>query len=229
MNNESINDNNIEYIAYPKAIQMLSSRINATSEDLAVWILFEHNGMKAFLKTNELTPPQEFSYAMLNGASDPDYIKPLMACCFDLKIIESYTPTEQYITGKNLIIRWSNYPMIDPITYITIKIQESKLQDIHPVFGLTQASVDDDSFPSIEEGLFAMSEIESIEIQDFEFEESKKVKDGLLNFNPKFQAMANEFANKYYSEYKRFPTKYVVAKKLALNLKVSVENCSKEN
>lgn len=156
------------FIAYPKAMQFLADRLNATPEELAAWIFYgaECGGLSAYTNANELSPPPQFFYGYHDGAED--YIAPLMACWFKEEDIVNYQPDERYITGNALIERWSKQPGIKPIAFIRAKIAESRLMDMHPTFGGTEATFSEmGSFPPLETGLFAMSHVRAIEEEDF--------------------------------------------------------------
>lgn len=159
-----------QYIAYPKALTLLADRLGATQEEIAAWIFLgpEDGGLAAYLNANELNPPPRFHYS-LGNEGDFDYLSPLMACWFLEKDIANFQPKKRYITGKALIERWGEQPGIEPQAFIEAKIAESRLFDLHPVFGCTRFSgTGDDSFPPLESGLFALSYVEAIEEEDFE-------------------------------------------------------------
>lgn len=160
----------IQYIAYPKAMKLLSERLDATPEELAAWLFFgpKLGGLTAYLNANELNPPPKFNYGYHTGSSTSDYIAPLMSCWFIADDIANFKPTERYITGKALIERWGEQPSIHPQVYILAKIRESRLIDCHPIYGGTEASFSDIGvLPPLETGLFALSQIEQIEAEDF--------------------------------------------------------------
>jgi len=158
------------YIAYPKALNLLANRLDASPDELAAWVWMEpvHGGLAAYQNANELDPPPRFYYSFCNGGS-LDYLDPLMACWFRADDIANFEPTDRYITGEVLIDRWRKLPGIHPETYIKAKIAESRLMDFHPVCGGTQGTFSDDkSFPPLESGLFVLSHIEAIEAEDFD-------------------------------------------------------------
>jgi CRISPR/Cas system-associated exonuclease Cas4 (RecB family) len=224
MNKNLANEAKVEYISYFQAMELLKARLKAKPEDLAAWVLFEDNRLNAYLNVGEVEPPREFTYAMLSGVDDHSYLKPLMYCRFSLNQIENYIPSDYYITGNDLIARWSKYKSLDPKVYIEMLIKSSRLQDIHPITGLTQASVDDESFPAIEDGLFSLSDIEIIELQDLTVELKKEKKLNSTDHNPKWQLKANEVANKYKEEYGRWPTKAQVISLLMPILNKTFDN-----
>lgn len=159
------------YIAYPKAMAMLRDRLNATPDELAAWVFDgpENDGLAAYRNANELDPPPRFYYGYSYGSADDfDYLAPLMGCWFLRDDIAGFQPVEHYITGKELIERWSKYPDIRPEAFIRARIAESRLLDGHPIYGLTQGTnPEDPSSPPIASALFALSYVEAIEAEDF--------------------------------------------------------------
>lgn len=161
----------VQYVAYPKAMYQLAERLDATPEEMAAWVWMgpEDGGIAAYLNANELDPPPRFHYSIGSGNGDDfDYLSPLMACWFKEHDLAQFGPTEHYITGAALIERWSRKPGIQPVAFIQAKIVESRLLDIHPIYGGTQGGSPDDLYcPPLASGLFALSEIKKIEVEDF--------------------------------------------------------------
>ncbi len=157
-----------QYVAYPKAMHQLAERLGATPEELAAWVWAgqKDGGIAAYLNANELDPPPQFFFAP--GSESQDYIAPLMACWFRADEIANFVPTERYITGQALMERWGKYPGLQTVAFIRAKIAESRLQDLHPIYGGTQGTFAEHSyFPPLANGLFALSQIEQIEVEDF--------------------------------------------------------------
>lgn len=155
-----------EYIAYPKAMQSLVNRLGATPEELAAWVFLgpELGGIAAYRNANELIPPPRFHF---NCFMDEDYVAPMMACWFRGDDIENFSPADRYITGAALIERWSRHRGMRANAFVRAKIAESRLIDIHPLYGGTTGShPEGDSFPATTEGLFAVRDIERIEAED---------------------------------------------------------------
>jgi hypothetical protein len=154
-----------DYIPYPKAMQLLFERLKSTREEMALWILLGNengsDGINAYLNV-ELESPTRFYYYHFD---ETNYLSTLQYCWFIKSEIESFQPKERYLTGKDLITRWSKYSYVDPINFIQAKITESRLFDFHPVKGFTKAS-NGIGFPPLEEGLFQCSLIEMIEASD---------------------------------------------------------------
>lgn len=155
------------YIAYPKALRRLEERLNATPEELAAWIFMgpRHGGIAAYHNANELIPPPRFFFDHYMG---DDYVAPMMACWFLEDDVERFNPEERYITGKALIERWEKQAGIKAEAFILAKIEESRLIDLHPIYGGTRGAISDDAgFPPLETGLFVLANVEAIEAEDF--------------------------------------------------------------
>ena len=172
-----------QYIAFPKAMKQLAKRLKALREELAVWVFLgpELGGLTAYRNANELDPPPEFYFDPYVG-DDPDcrdYLSPLTACWFRQQDILNFTPTQRYTTGAALIDRWSELLDMQPEVFIRAKIEESRLQDIHPISGVTQGRMSGDEwYPPMSDGLFALSEIEAIEKEDFDFADAGELEIG---------------------------------------------------
>lgn len=156
----------VDYIAFPKAVKILADRLRATPEELAAWIFMgpETGGIAAYRNANELNSPPRFYFDAFMGE---DYLSPLMACWFRQDDVDSFDPADRYITGAALIERWGKYPSIQSVAFIRAKIAESRLSDIHPIYGGTQGTFPDElSYPPVTIGLFAVKEIEQVEAED---------------------------------------------------------------
>lgn len=173
------------YIAYPKAMQILREKWNATPDELAVWIFMgpDEAGIAAYRNANELIPPQRVYFDFSMGE---DYRQTLVACWFLQEDIDRFTPADRYITGAALIERWGIQPDLDSEAFIRAKIAESRLLDIHPTFGGTKGTFGDDAgFPPLSAALFAMSHIKLIEAEDsispriWPNDDDEPVKDGV--------------------------------------------------
>lgn len=156
------------YIPYPMAMKLLEGRLGATPEELASWVNLgaADRGLAAYLNANELESPPLFSFDSILFSSF-DYVAPLMACWFKEDDILEFDPSDRYITGAMLIDRWGRHASLRPEEFIRAKIAESRLTDIHPLFGFTQGTNPDESgVPPLSSGLFAMSEVGQIEAED---------------------------------------------------------------
>ena len=160
----------VRYIPYPKAMAQLEARLGATVEELAAWTWLgggsNRGGLTAYMNANELDPPPRFHFA--TGNENADYIAPLMACWFVSTEIEQFVPSERFMTGQKLIERWSGRPHLNATAFIQAKIAESRLSDIHPIYGGTTGTFSEEKdFPALLTGLFALSEVKKIEDEDF--------------------------------------------------------------
>lgn len=186
------------FIPYPKALKSLGDRLTATPEELAAWVFMgaKHGGLAAYTDANELAPPPRFYYDY--GIGDNfDYLIPLMACWFGADDIASFQPTDRFITGKTLIERWKALPGIHAEAFIRAKIAESRLNDLHPICGGTQGtSPNDETLPPLESALFALSEVEAIENEDFETTISSEIATPpLAPFKQKLRRQEEEIQN----------------------------------
>jgi len=156
------------FIAYPNAMHQLTRRLGATPEELAAWIWLgpEDGGLAAYLNANELVPPPRFFYA--TGSDTHDYIAPLMACWFREEDINQFDPADRYIVGAALIERWNKLPGLHAVAFIQAKIAESRLLDIHPIYGGTRGTFSEHpDWPLLERGLFPLAHVQQIEAEDF--------------------------------------------------------------
>ncbi|MDH5216681.1 MAG: hypothetical protein OEX19_03230 [Gammaproteobacteria bacterium] len=169
------------FIPYLKAVQLLKVRLQATPEELAAWVFVGkiNGGLTAYTNANEFDEPPEFFFYELG---DPNYLNQLVGCWFDKDDISNFKPQDRYITGQALIDRWNEHLGDQVEAFICAKIHESRLLDLHPVTGGTQwtekesTSLDaidcatewfeDDTYPTKESALFAISNIEEIEETD---------------------------------------------------------------
>ncbi len=157
----------VRYIAYPKAMHRLAARLVATPEEVAAWVFWgpENSGLAAYVNANELDPPPRFHFGF---GGDSDYVSSLMGSWFSEDEIALFEPAERYITGEALIQRWKDMPGIQAEAFILAKIRESRLQDIHPMFGGTRGTFQEhDDFPPLTSGLVMVSQVEQVEAEDF--------------------------------------------------------------
>lgn len=161
----------LNYLPYPRALRLLTDRLNTTPEEIAAWVWFgpDCDGICAYKNANELDAPPRFFFDFGYGRVDNhDYVSPLMACWFSADEIAQFKPTHRYITGAALLQRWCGQPGLKPVAFIQAKIRESRLLDAHPIYGMTQAShPEDESQPPLETALFRLSDVEDIEAEDF--------------------------------------------------------------
>ena len=200
------------FIPYPKAYIFLYQKFETTPEEIAAWVFSrpECGGLAAYLNGNELDSPPRFIYD-IGYSDDFDYLSPLMACWFLEKEITDFQPVNRFITGEKLIRRWSEIAGIQANAFIKAKIDESRLMDIHPTYGTTQASYDnDESYPPLESRLFLMSEVKQIEKEDL-----ATIKADKDNLNKRLQRDANKLASQWKNEGLKKFTKRDIADNLA--------------
>jgi len=161
-------DPDAPYLPYPRALKLLSSRLDATADELAAWVfLGGSGGLAAYLHANELSPPPRFSYAALpfNHPED-DYLGPLMGTWYSAAELERFEPAHRFITGRALLQRWADQPGLSVRAFILAKLRESRLNELHPVAGITQNGSDGDGVPDLAKTLFFLSDVELIEQED---------------------------------------------------------------
>ena len=91
-----------------------------------------------------------------------------MAAWFSAVELQRFEANDRYLTGAALVERWSNRAGISVDAFIRAKIEESRLNDLHPIAGGTQATdPGKEAYPPLVGGLFLLSEIEAIEAEDF--------------------------------------------------------------
>lgn len=157
----------VTYWPYLKALEALKERLGATDGELAAWIFLgpDHGGLNAYCNANEIEPPPRFHFESYMGES---YRSAMMKCWFAENDIRTFSPSERYVTGRELIARWEARPGLQAVAYICAKIAESRLQDLHPTYGISRGSdPEDEALPPLEDALFARSEIEAIEAEEF--------------------------------------------------------------
>lgn len=161
------------YLPYPAALAKLRSRWSATPEELAAWIYCgpDAGGLAAYVHANELEPPPPFRFATGNPTelgADHEFVAPMMVCWFVADDIEGFQPVERFMLGRDLIARWSKFAGVDPAAFIRAKLMESRLDEAHPIYGGTRATFpDEQNFPPMELGLYMLSDVETIEAEDF--------------------------------------------------------------
>lgn len=158
-----------DYIAAPAALNCLKQRLHATVDNLAGWVWqgSDDGGLAAYhykSGSNQLT---RFYYDVSDGQ---DYLMPLMRCWFLKEEIENFEPGDYYLSGRALIEEWRSLLGTETEAFISAKIVENRLFDIHPTYGETQGSnPEEKSLPPLEAALFLLSQIKNIESRDFAY------------------------------------------------------------
>jgi hypothetical protein len=159
-----------EYVAYPAAMQKLAEKYSATPVELAMWVFCgagDGGGINAYANANELDPPPRFVFPY--ESTDFNYLSPLMRTWYDVAELEAFEPRDRFISGQDLIDRWSQYAdiVVDVDGFIAAKISESRLSDAHPMEGFTQWMYPaNKSMPPKESAIFCVREVEDIEVED---------------------------------------------------------------
>lgn len=154
-----------KYIPYLAAFRLLAERLGATEEEIAAWIFFHKNGgLTAYEIGRDDSDDSRLLFNFSHDNHGNDYRAPLATCWFLRQEIEQFDPIDRYITGQELLERWSRIPGTSARAFIVAKILESTLMDFHPTYGGTSASdPTDGDAPPLEDGLFELSRISAIE------------------------------------------------------------------
>lgn len=161
---------NRSYIAYPIAMDLLAEKHGAKPHDLAIWVMSgpgEGKGLSAFVHDGS-DNPRVFQFPT-EESGGVDYLSMLVGAQFDRAEIERFKPDDFHLTGLLLVERWQKHSSIAASVegFITSKIRESRLTDIHPISGRTQWTYPgSNARPSKESAIFSLREIENIEIED---------------------------------------------------------------
>ncbi|MCP5180215.1 MAG: hypothetical protein H6994_10060 [Pseudomonadales bacterium] len=157
-------------VAYPLAMEMLRSRIGATSADVAGWVWLGRlsGGLAAFLRDPEQGTLSRFFFDLVVDESGRGYMNGLLRASFRPEDLETFEPSERFFTGVELVARWSVHAQLPDVeAYVWAKIQHGSLTNCHPIFGnSSQIRSPDDALPPLADGLFLTSEVESIERQE---------------------------------------------------------------
>ena len=148
------------FIPFLVVKRLLADRLKASPEEIAVWIFLgpQHGGLAAYEHVNEFEDPPRFYFDYTAG---PDYLEPLVRCWFKKEEVDRFNPPDRFVTGQQLINRWSN--SVNSVNkFIEQQIAESRLLDLHPTFGGTQWT-EDGEYPTRESALFELAKIEAIE------------------------------------------------------------------
>ena len=152
-----------DYLAFPAALDRLSRRLDTSAEEIAAWVFMgpDEGGLRAFTKPRYSSEVSRFWF---QPEMDPDYESLLFNCWFSEAEIDSFEPSERFITGETLIVRWMDSIGDKAKGFIVAKVVAGELADLHPVKGATAATNSEPSdFPALETGLFSLAEIEEIE------------------------------------------------------------------
>lgn len=156
------------YVPYPRALQMLTQRLQATADELAAWVFLGPGcgGLSAFLDAQD-GDPLPFSFALFDLDHDlTDYLSPLMATWYDAGEVAAFQPQDRFITARALIQRWSERAGLVPKPFVLAKVREERLREVHPMVGLSEASSPNHAHAPMESTLFYLADVLTIEQQD---------------------------------------------------------------
>jgi hypothetical protein len=158
-------DDRTAWIAFPKALRILETAFDATAEEVAAWIFMGagRGGLRAWEDQPRVPEPKRFYY---EPEQNNDYVTPLIRCWFIEQEILAFCPTERFITGRQLTEKWA--PVLNERTARLIEelTAAGRLTDLHPVQGGTRVSTGYADGPELSTGLFAASEIASVEAEE---------------------------------------------------------------
>ena len=155
------------FIPYPMAVTLLHERLeDFTPDELAAWVFAGGKRLAAYTNVHSShSSPKKFQFQQDRG---DDHVSQLMACWFREQDVASFNPDERYITGRSLIERWENIPWIRAKAFIYAKLEEQRLDLVHPSRGviypvLLGGPITDDL---LDTGLFLMSLVRKVEAED---------------------------------------------------------------
>ncbi|WP_420474270.1 hypothetical protein [Noviherbaspirillum sp. ST9] len=159
------------FLAYPRALQLLTSRLTTTPYELAAWVFLgpEQGGLAAYRDVAELDTPSRFQFSTFDTGSD--YLAALAACWFREDDVLNFVPVDRFLSGAALVARWQPQLGAQAAAFVQAKIAESRLLDMHPVTGLTRGTFPaDEALPPIADALFVLTHVEKIEQEDFQID-----------------------------------------------------------
>ena len=142
---------------------LLISRIGASPEEIAAWVDIgsEAGGLDAYMDEG---PAERFYFKPDMGN---DYLAELYVCRFVEKDVVKFSPGERFVSGGELLENMLSSFGARARAYAIAQISEGSLSDIHPTRGVTDAGVFPQSgFPSLEEGLYSVSQIMALSKRD---------------------------------------------------------------
>ena len=165
-----------DYVSFPKALEVLQRRLQATPEEVAQWVALgpEFGGLAGF--NGKGPKPAPFSFERI-GDRSYDYVSRLSSCWFFKTEIEIFQPGREnrFITGRELIRRWTErLPQLNAHEFITAKISEDSLVPFHPVTGLIGVDTGNPLDPPIEAALFSVAAIDQVETDEFPTDEDDR-------------------------------------------------------
>ena len=165
-----------QYISFFIAKELLKSRLQATSDEIAMWVCYgkDEGGLNAYIIRGGDNEPELFIFGtrkFLDAAEKAekdykiprdDYISPLQILQFLRNDIEQFNPEKRYITRKALIGRWTM--QCDGADQVEVFIRDVRLPrgvllaEHHPIAGCVNSEGE-----LFRNGLFNLNEVREIE------------------------------------------------------------------
>jgi hypothetical protein len=166
-----------ELITYLKARQILKDRLNATEDEIAIWVFWggepEMGGLDAYF-TDGKGQRHQIRYCPGSDGND-DYLSVLVNLDFKAQDLQNFKPADRYIARAELIKRWSLRFGGEKAAQALIDTEKGKglrsvdgenfwprfgLLEVHPITGLA------DALDGLKlQGLFALGEVMRIEAE----------------------------------------------------------------
>ena len=151
------------WLSLVAAERLLKGRLGASFPEIAAWVELgpDNDGLKAFTESNEL------EYFYFTPDMGDDYLGALHTCRFRENDVLDFAPQERYLSGAELLDCLRTELGDNTRAYVVAQISNNALLDIHPSMGVTNAGIYVHSgFPSIEKGLFLVSQIKALSERD---------------------------------------------------------------
>lgn len=146
-------------IPFKKAMSILKSRLGASAEELAAWVFLspKNGGVSAYYSAERV---YRFHF---ETEMDTDYVVHLFNCGFEQDAIANFTPSERFITGKELLDSFSGE--LEELTrkYLIARSIDGTLTDLHPISGGSDNGLKENlGLPPMEDALFSVAQIQQI-------------------------------------------------------------------
>jgi hypothetical protein len=149
-------------IPFAIACQELKERLDAKVYEIAAWMVFGVTPLPGYIKTQDVTQCSRLVLPRVLNSFDAGEV--LVASWFKQVDVDNFIPDERYISGVELVERWNPHLNGYATAFIVAKVAESRLDDLHPITGLTQATFPGEGLlPPISGAIFRLSQILLIE------------------------------------------------------------------
>lgn len=160
--------NEVGYIPYPIAKNLLADRLGATPEEIAAWLWLgwekdktndntapEH-ALRAY-SLHEPNPPRRFFFHI--GEPELDLQKTMADCYFVRDEVVCFTPKERYVTAPEFIKELTEYTgnREEAEAQIQNAVREGLIMAFHPNTGLTQWNDPNPSYAPMDKAIFLRS------------------------------------------------------------------------